>query len=67
MRDMEIPAANANVEAADDAVFFLGEAAALDVRPQVIQPPQPATLPTSLQPYNTTSRTTPLAVSAIII
>lgn len=44
------PAADADVEAADDVVLFVGEAAVLYVGAEVVQPPQPAALPAPLQP-----------------
>lgn len=38
------------MEVDDEFIFMRGEIAPLEVRPQVVYPPQPATLPTSLQP-----------------
>ena len=49
-----LPAANTYIEVADDIVFFFRESTVLDVRPQVIQPSQSATLSASLKPYNQT-------------
>jgi hypothetical protein len=45
-----IPASYANVEFADGAVLLRGEVPMLYVGPQIIEPPQPAALATSLQP-----------------
>lgn len=44
------PAADADVEAADDPILVLGEPAVLDVWPEVVQPPEPAALAASLEP-----------------
>jgi hypothetical protein len=44
------PAPDADVEAADDPVFLLGEAAVPDVRPEVVEPPQPAAFAAPVQP-----------------
>ena len=38
------------MELDDEVVFFLGEVAPLEVRAQVVDPPQPAALPAALQP-----------------
>jgi hypothetical protein len=39
------------VEADDEILLLLGEAAPLEVRPQVVDPSQPAALTASLQAY----------------
>lgn len=44
------PASNRVVERADDVVLLLGVAAVLDVRPQVVQPPEPAALAAAVEP-----------------
>jgi hypothetical protein len=43
------PAPDADVQAADDPVFLLGEVAVPDVWPEVIEPPKPAALAASVQ------------------
>ena len=45
-----VPAPDGDVEAADEAVLVLGEAAVPDVRPEVVEPPQPAALAAPVQP-----------------
>lgn len=44
-----IPVAQEFVKPNDEVFFIAGDVSSLDVRPQVIQPPQPATFPTSLE------------------
>jgi hypothetical protein len=39
------------VELDDELVLLLGEVAALEIRSQVVDPPQPAALPAPQQPY----------------
>lgn len=44
------PVAQDPVHIYDDPLLFLGERSPLEVRPQIIDPPQPAALATPLQP-----------------
>ena len=50
-RDKLIPASNGMIECKNDGIFFVSEAAVLDVGPKVIKPSQPTALAASLQPY----------------
>ena len=45
----QLPVAKCFVESNDEVLFVLGEAAPLEVRPQVVHPPQPAALAAPLQ------------------
>jgi hypothetical protein len=45
-----VPVAELLVEADDGVLLLLAEVAALDVRAQVVDPPEPAALPTPQQP-----------------
>lgn len=45
----EIPASEFIIEVADDGIFFLGEAPVLDVRAEVIEPPQAAALAAAVE------------------
>ena len=45
-----LPVAEGLVEADDTVLLVGGEVAPLDVRPQVVDPPQPAALPAPQQP-----------------
>jgi hypothetical protein len=54
-RDDGPPASDGVVEGADDEVLLLGVAAVLDVRAEVVQPPQPAALAAPVQPCAGTS------------
>jgi hypothetical protein len=49
-RDLGPPVAELRVEVDDQRLFLLREEAALEVRPQVVGPPQPAALPAPQQP-----------------
>nr|ACN31059.1 unknown [Zea mays] len=49
-RDDRPPAADGAVERPNDPVLLVGVAAVLDVRPQVVEPPQPAALAAPVQP-----------------
>lgn len=42
-----VPATNSNIKVTNDVVFFLGETTMFDVWSQIVEPPKPATLPTS--------------------
>lgn len=46
-----LPVADDGVELDDGLLFVLGELAVLEVRPEVVRPSQPATLPTPLEPW----------------
>jgi len=48
---MHSPAPDADVEAADQPVLVLREAAVPDVGPEVVEPPEPAALAAPVQPY----------------
>ena len=48
---MHSPAPDADVEAADQPVLVLREAAVPDVGPKVVEPPEPAALAAPVQPY----------------
>ena len=45
-----LPVTPAGVEVEDEQLLVGGEVAALDVRPEVVQPAEPAALPRPLQP-----------------
>ena len=45
-----LPAADANVQAANNVLLFFGEVAVLDVWPQIVEPSQPAAFAAPLQP-----------------
>jgi hypothetical protein len=49
---LHLPAADANVEAANDVLLFFAEVPVLDVWPQIVEPSQPAAFATPLQPWN---------------
>ena len=53
-RDDGPPAPDGVVEGADDPVLLLRVAAVLDVRAQVVEPPQPAALAAPVQPCAST-------------
>ena len=44
------------MEADDEILLVVGDVAALDVGPEVVQPPQPAALATPVQPCNASAR-----------
>lgn len=48
--DKLIPASNGMIECENDGIFFMREAAMLDVGPKVVKPSQPTALAASLQP-----------------
>lgn len=50
MKEIDEPVAYDPMEADDQLLLLRSEPASPDVRPQIIYPPQPATLPTSLKP-----------------
>jgi hypothetical protein len=39
------------VEVEDEQLLLCGEVAALHIRPEIVQPPEPAALPSPLQTY----------------
>jgi hypothetical protein len=46
-----VPASDGAVEGADDVVLLLSVAPVPDVRPQVVEPPEPAALAAAVQPW----------------
>ena len=47
---ISLPVAEGGVELDDDVLFLLGDVPPLDVRPKVVDPPQPAALAAPEQP-----------------
>lgn len=56
------------VEVDDDLLFLFGELPSLDIRPQIVRPPQPATLPAPVQPGELRKRSpAPMPVRVYVI
>jgi hypothetical protein len=54
------------VELDDSLLLIEGEAAAFDVRPQVVSPPQPAALPATCEPCHDMRRTTEVSMHGYV-
>ena len=55
MDRLTVPVAEHGVELEDDGLLVGGDLAPLQVRPEVVHPPQPAALPAPPQPCSSTS------------